>query len=169
MENINPCNIQRSLGEIRCLFCFVYLTLIVLLFLYMVFLRNKNGLWLLKQTPTCQGGKEAFGLIERSSSFFLFKVKQISDPHGDDEEAWSSCLQTGRPSLSYLCVEVWGFIRSSSFSFDQERGPEVSCCPAVLGDVDPYWGVYECVTFTLFALMYITMSRYSKFILNKYR
>ena len=35
----------------------------------MVFLRNKNGLWLLKLTPICQGGKEAFGLIERSSSF----------------------------------------------------------------------------------------------------
>lgn len=38
----------------------------LLFFLYMVFLRNKNGLWLLKQTPICQGGKEAFGLTEGS-------------------------------------------------------------------------------------------------------
>lgn len=38
---------------------FFYLTLIQILFLYMVFLGNKNGL--LKQTPFCQGGKEASG------------------------------------------------------------------------------------------------------------
>lgn len=79
MENLNPCNIQRSLGEIRCLVCFVYLTLIVcFLFMYMVFLRNKNGLWLLKLTPICQGGKEAFGLIERSSSFSVKSNSSLS-------------------------------------------------------------------------------------------
>lgn len=160
MENLNPCNIQRSLGEIRCLFCFVYLTLIgFFLFLYMVFLRNKNGLWRLKLTPICQGGKEAFGLIERLSSFSV-KSNQILAVH---------LLQTGRPSLSFLCMAAWAFISEFCFSFGQEGGPEASACPAVLGDVDPCWGVYECVMFTLFALMYITMSKYSKFILNKYR
>lgn len=139
MENINPCNIQRSLGEIRCLFCFVYLTLIVLLFLYMVFLRNKNGLWLLKQTPTCQGGKEAFGLIERSSSFFYSKSNKSAilmvmmrrrDP--------PACRLEGRHSVFSVRrfeVSLGSFLSSV---FGQDRGPEVSSCPAVLGDVDPY-------------------------------
>lgn len=76
-------------------------------------------------------------------------------------------LQTGQPLLSFLCMEA--FISEFCFSFSQEGGPEASSCPAVLGDVDPCWGVYECVMFTLFALMYITLSKYSKFILNKYR
>lgn len=50
-----------------------------------------------------------------------------------------------------------------SLSFAQnDDGPEASTCPAVLGDVDPCWGVYECVMFTLFALMYI-MSKKLKF------
>lgn len=87
MENLNPCNIQRSLGEIRCLFCFVCLTLInfclfvcLFLFLYMAFL--KNGFWLVKQTPIYQGGQEAFGF----ESFICF----LSDSN------WSLLLpQTG--------------------------------------------------------------------------
>ena len=76
-----------------------------------------------------------------------------------------ACSVDGSP----LFVEVWGFISEFCFGFGPEPGPEVSSCPAVLGDDDPYWGVSECVMFTLFALMYITMSKYSKFILNKYR
>lgn len=115
MENINPCNIQRSLGEIRCLFCFVYLTLIVLLFLYMVFLRNKNGLWLLKQTPTCQGGKEAFGLIERSSSFFYSKSNKSAILMVMMRRRVPPACRL-KPSLSCLCAEVWGFIRKFSSS-----------------------------------------------------
>lgn len=61
-----------------------------------------------------------------------------------------------------LCGDMSEFF----LSFGHDGGPEASSCPAVLGDVNPCWGVYECVTFTWFALMYITMSKYSKFILN---
>lgn len=61
------------------LFCLFDLNC-MFLFLYMVFLRNKNGLWLLKRTPICQGGEEAFGLIERSSSFSV-KIQLVSDLH----------------------------------------------------------------------------------------
>lgn len=123
-----------------CLFdlnCRFFVLFRFVFFLYMVFLRNKNGLWLLKQTPFCQGGKEAFGLTERS-----FSVKSNS-----------SAARTAR---------LRAFVGEFCFSFGPEGGPGASSCPAVLGDVDPCGGVYECVTFTLFALMYITMSEILK-------
>lgn len=120
-------------------------------FLYMVFLRSKNGFWLLKLTPICQGGKEAFGPTGKR---FLCEVKLFS-------------IACCRPIHTRRVCE--GFLVICAAVFRLNVGPQVSPCPAVLGDVDPRWGVYECVMFTLFALMYITMSKYSKFILNKYR
>lgn len=159
MENLNPCNIQRSLGEIRCLFCFVYLTLIVFfLFCFFCsctscFLRNKNGLWLLKLTPICQGGEESFGLNWKIFIFFCKKKRKENQ-----FSRFTSC----RPARSSVWTDLSFLICEFCFSFGQEGGPEASSCPAVLGDVDPCWGVYECVMFTLFALMYITMSKILK-------
>lgn len=113
MENLNPCNIQRSLGEIRCLFCFVYLTLIVFfLFCFFCsctscFLRNKNGLWLLKLTPICQGGEESFGLNWKIFIFFCKKKK---------EKKISSHGSPPADRLAPLYGRTWAFSFVSSVS-----------------------------------------------------
>lgn len=67
-------------------------------------------------------------------------------------------LQTGQALPDFLCTEARAFIFEFCSKWWRSRA---SSCPAVLGDVDPCWGVYECVTFTLFALMYI-MSKKTK-------
>lgn len=108
MENLNPCNIQRSLGEIRCLFCFVYLTLIVFLFFFCsctsCFLRNKNGLWLLKLTPICQGGEESFGLNWKIFIFFCKKKKKRKSVLTVHLLQTGSLLCMDGPELSHLWV-----------------------------------------------------------------
>lgn len=127
METLNPFNIQRSLGEIRCLFCFCLFDLnwcfvfcsctwwgffVVYFVLFCFgFFRNKNGLRLLKLTPICQGGKEAFGLIERFS-FFFCKVKPVSTCHRPDGPR--SFSSVWRRELSLVLFQFWLRRRSRS-------------------------------------------------------
>lgn len=68
-----------------CLFDINYFSLFF--FLYMVFLKNKNGL--LNLTPICQGGKKAFGLSERSSSLSE-KTLLVSDRHCSPPADWTA-------------------------------------------------------------------------------
>lgn len=92
----------------------------------MVFLSIKNGLWLTKPTPICQGGKEAFGQ-KKALHLFVFTTVNINFLPFCRLDLLSFLFLEACELSLVRSVSVWG----------QESGPEASLCPAVLGDVEP--------------------------------
>lgn len=85
MENLNPCNIQRSLGEIRCLFCFVCLTLIDFFFCLFVSVSVHGVFW--RMDFGCKANTYLSG---RSRGFWIWilhpfsvKLKAAAAPPAD--------------------------------------------------------------------------------------
>lgn len=144
----NSTNLQWSWGgdQVLILFCLFDLNILffVLIHVWFVFFREKSRIHI------CPGRlKKERGGVEQSQKSF-----SVQPPS-------AHLLQTRQTA----CFPLHGGVSFHRFSLSfaqNDDGPEASTCPAVLGDVDPCWGVYECVMFTLFALMYI-MSKKLKF------
>lgn len=80
--------------------------------------------------PICQGGKEAFGLFERSVCI-ICEIERVVLTTGT--------LQRKLPRSGFPCVKARAFISEFSLNLGFDAGPKASACPAVLGDVNPCW------------------------------